>query len=107
MDILPSRLACHLFGKRNLYENFEAYDIKEMAAFGDSLFILSYSKSPYRMNDDEMPNEDGYLSYGETLQVLSTKTGERSFVETRIVLARTAITFPSSSFFPSLAKTHG
>ena len=61
---------------RTLYENFEAYDIKEMAAFGDSLFILSHSKSPYRMNDDEMPNEDGYLSYGETLRVLSTKTGE-------------------------------
>lgn len=62
--------------ERTLYENFEAYDIKEMAAFGDSLFILSRSKSPYRMNDDEMSNEDGYLSYGETLRVLSTKTGE-------------------------------
>jgi len=62
--------------ERTLYENFEAYDIKEMAAFGYSLFILSRSKSPYRMNDDEMPNEDGYLSYGETLRVLSTKTGE-------------------------------
>ena len=62
--------------EKTLKDNFEAYDIKEMAASGDSLFILSRSKSPYAMNNDEMPNEDGYLSYGETMQVLSTKTGE-------------------------------
>jgi len=62
--------------ERTLYENLEAYDIKEMAAYGESLFILTRSKSPYTMDDDGMPNEDGYLSYGETLHVLSTKTGE-------------------------------